>query len=242
MRKQDIKPGVVYAYAQSRKPWSYDAVLILDTKQLYQWRRYAPFGLEKARAGARPSTARHWGQEPIGYLILKGKAEELATLNWERVYLKFLEAGTNYEHLDIEEGSKARFGLVTNLAYLHGEYHEVVTAHEKAEREAQERRRRAEEHQARERARAEAAVTGLQRAGLSSAFAVGTYGRGVQLSTEDAERLSYVLEAVAKLPTEWRECADGSGESGWGYGTVMGNAEDLDNALFVLQRKGEPHD
>lgn len=250
MRKQDLREGVIYAFSERTRPWHYDAVILLDVTRLYERQRYGPSGWFQMPVGkGRPQTSRV-SRNTQGYLAVTGTAADLKSIPWRAVRHEFERLGTQYAVADrlmypqsIENIARTlrlpksvQLMLVTNLAHLKGEYQGVIDAQERHDRMAREHSLRVREERARAEARAERTVGNLRQAGLGSASVSGFHGSSVTISIEDAERLSSALAEAARLSAAWHAFGNVA-ESAEASRINHVVAEELENALFVLQRK-----
>jgi hypothetical protein len=140
MRKQDIKAGGVYAYAEARDlhyrtPWP---VLILDTGKLYRT-KVRQSGLEvSGQSRPRGYGDLVFASSKHGYLAVHLRFT-LEDPEWEaklaKVRAEASVAGALARGEGDLPGGLGSYKLVTSLAYLHGDYGQVFK--EQAEAEAQ---------------------------------------------------------------------------------------------------------
>ena len=195
MRKQDIKPGVVYAYQHSGK-YSEPHPVIFLSLDLYSDRRRGAEGprFRPALVGDKPHSGMY-GSGSTGYLIAE------ASTTW-RSQERLAEAIAKLPGLtladatapgDRESGDLIGFRVLPSLTPVLGPW-EAVTA-ERREQDEADRRRREREAAARKALddRAAKVRTVLIAAGLSPRYSGPS--RELVLSLDDAEKLSSLLAA-----------------------------------------------
>lgn len=212
MKKQDIKAGVVYGFAQGTSDYrSAHPLIVLDAKGLWTWYRSSnrenrqwKVSSEKRFTSGSGGWSSYHGDH--GYLVLHGsrytdeerQAQNLAKL--KELYADFAQTAGNPDAVkELAAKVKNMDGIyldVVNNRWITGDY--VETKNEEAEREAA---RQAQRKAERDRSAAEHAL------------------------------LSEVAEAIgAKLETEVSVHAD----RGWGYTRASIKLEDL-AAFFGLK-------
>ena len=205
MKKQDIKPGVVYAYQRSREYGTPEPVVFLvapSEGKLYattsDYRKPGRPAFIEAHSGAKPHKGTGFSGTDYGYPVAKLRSGNMEPAAQVADLLKptladFEKCATAYAPAGFDG---LEFSLATTLTHITGEYETELAAHKarcEAERAASQRER-AERDAARDRA---AAILGrLDELGGIDAEAVSEprrpYGY-VRISVDDAEKLVELL-------------------------------------------------
>jgi hypothetical protein len=190
MRKQDIKPGVIYAIQRSREYGSPDPVMFLNAPadgRLYRRDRHvsadAPAFSESP--GSTPQRGSSWGPGPVGYPVARGRsssAPDLALLA-SVTLADFKGARSAYR----EDGIS--FDVITSLAQITGPYAEMAAEHEAKRQADQEHRARQDAAADDRRIRSAAAAEKLAAAGIDSYSRDGE----IALTLENAEKLAALI-------------------------------------------------
>jgi hypothetical protein len=197
MKKNEIKPGVIYAYRRGRSIYdSPEPVVFLTAPAdgiLYQqasdFRGPKAAKYVRAREGSKPQAGGGFNGRPIGYAAVR------ASWNSNTNPLDLLKPALA-EFKTTTEGRAAEgvyFTLVTSLTHIIGLYDEVMT--ETRAREDAERQQRQREQAEREavQARADSVQAEMGRLGVKSSFTRGY----INLTVDAAENLLTLLSSDA---------------------------------------------
>ena len=203
MKKNEIKPGVIYAYQRSREYGSPEPVVFLDVpaegvlhSTASDYKKADQPAFIKAYSGAKPQASRGFSGISHGY----------AAVFFARTY----EPGADPADLlkptlaDFEKCTSGyapagfdglKFDLVTSLTYITGEYDEKL-AEDKAQRETDRDARRRDQAE-RDAADARAASIGSALARLDVEASLDRSASGyLKITLDDAEKLLALLEAA----------------------------------------------
>jgi len=194
VRKQDIKPGVVYAY--QRSTYSDPSPVVFLSLDLYSDRRRGAVGprFSPARVGDKPHSGMY-GSGSTGYLIAEVRG------GWRKDTERAdaaerMKSLTLADALASEEASPddlIGFDVLPRLTPIIGPWDEVITA----KRDADERARQARDKERAERLarddRATEVLRTLKAAGVRAQYEGGK--AEFRLSLDDAEKLASLLAA-----------------------------------------------
>jgi hypothetical protein len=199
VRKQDIKPGVVYAY-QRGTYGNPQPVVFLNTPadgELYtessQYRKPGSKAFTRAREGSKPHAV-SFGSD-VGYPVVRGRwdadTDPAALLS---ATLSDFEAATQ------PYSGSHEFRVVTSLTAIAGPWDEVI-ATRKAQYEADRQRRERDQQEARaSRTRAIDIITALSARDIKVSR-ISSYGAvdSVSLPLDEAEKLVSLLSSLPDL-------------------------------------------
>ena len=193
MRKNDIKPGVVYAY--QRSSYGDPDPCVLVSTDLYTGRnRYdrdrAPF-VSPAGEGAKPG--KNYLDQPTGYVIVLPAGVKLGETP-EQLHARLLAVTTAdlEASKDGQAGDGLYFDILTRLNSITGLYDEVMAERKAREKAEEERWAREREETARRDTRAAAAHAALFAAGVKARYWDGQF----TVSLADAEKLAALLSST----------------------------------------------
>lgn len=135
MRKQDIKPGVVYAYQEGKYQSPTPIVFLAAPKDTELWsaHRRPPEGAQRskqANAGAKPyrSRGRYMSGGDTGYPAAQARAMPGDGSGYDMAALATVDLA-DFEAATDAPGPRCRFTVVTNLTYIAGEWETVTAEH-----------------------------------------------------------------------------------------------------------------
>lgn len=192
MRKQDIKPGVLYAWTRSREYGEPQPIVFLNTPadgELYRRpRRYGSSTgpvFTRDYTSSKPESGSGFASSPVGYPAVIGHSAAAAGL-----LPSFALAG--FEAATSAHSDETELTVITSLAQVTGPYAEAVAGYQarrQAEREHRDRQTAAADDR---HTRSKAAAAKLASAEIFSSTRDGE----IVLSLENAEKLAALLVRV----------------------------------------------
>jgi len=205
MKKNEIKPGVIYAYQRSREYGSPEPVVFLDIpsegvlhRTASDYKKADEPAFLKAAAGSKPQASRgSYSRSSVGYAAVflsnsfsQADADPADLL--KPTVADFEKCTSGYAPAGFDG---LKFALVTSLTYITGEYDEKL-AEDKAQREADRDARRRDQAE-RDAADARAASIGSALARLDVEASLDRSASGyLKITLDDAEKLLALLEAA----------------------------------------------
>ena len=202
MKRDDIKTGGVYAYQESRSLRAfYKPCLILDTQVYVKDRRThqlspvtgPPRGSRGLSVPSRGLLAvlLDFTADDQDYEGKLARVRELAEVtNLSTVNVDVYLAQSNLMDDDERLG---RYALITNMAYLHGDYLQVAARERKEREEAEYQRAQRQEQNARDADSFEQLKTRLEHLGITGTF-LRSYRQIGNLYLDDVTRLVELAE------------------------------------------------
>jgi hypothetical protein len=200
MRKNEIKPGIVYAYQRSRDHGSPEPIVFLTAPasgQLYttasMYKKPGEPAYVRVYEGSKPRSASTWTGPQTGYAAVR--------LSWNsrvdpqdllKVTLAEFEKTTSSHATGIEG---TYFTVATNLTGIVGLYDEATASYEAKRAAEHEQMKRESAERDSLRTRANRICDELAARGVSGYFNGFQPGNGITLSLSDAETLLALLES-----------------------------------------------